>query len=118
MTNKFQFYDDYGVEEYYLYDPDNGDLNGWLRTNGRLREIPQMNGWVSPLLKVRFEIANDELRLHGPDGKPFLTYVELVEQREKERAETEKERAEKEKAQQRAEQLTAQLRALGIEPKA
>src|SRR6266849_2206196 len=32
MLRKFQFYEYYGVEEYYLFDPDQGDLTGWLRS--------------------------------------------------------------------------------------
>ncbi len=31
MALKWQFYDRYGVEEYYLYDPDKNDLTGWQR---------------------------------------------------------------------------------------
>ena len=33
MNKKQVFYDRYGVEEYYLYDPDKNDLSGWLRSN-------------------------------------------------------------------------------------
>ena len=29
MADKLAFYDRYGVEEYYLYDPDHGRLQGW-----------------------------------------------------------------------------------------
>lgn len=36
MSRKFQFYQQYGVEEYYVYDPDNGLLYGWLRVGGQL----------------------------------------------------------------------------------
>ena len=28
---KLEFYDRYGVEEYYIYDPETGELVGWLR---------------------------------------------------------------------------------------
>jgi Uma2 family endonuclease len=118
LTAKFKFYEDYGVEEYYLYDPDSGDLNGWLRANAELREIPQMNGWTSPRLKVKFELIDGQLRLTGPDGEPFATYVELVEQLEKDRQARDKERQEKEKERQRAERLATQLKSLGIEPEA
>jgi len=31
MTRKFRFYERHGVEEYYLYDPDSGELSGWQR---------------------------------------------------------------------------------------
>src|SRR5438094_881692 len=56
MTRKFEFYVRYGVEEYYLYDPDSGDLNGWRREGAVLREIPAMIGHVSPRLGIRFEL--------------------------------------------------------------
>lgn len=123
MTRKFQFYERYGVEEYYLYDPENGDLDGWLRQDGCLREIASMQGWVSPRLKVRFEVIDKELILYGPDGRKFATYLELVAQRDQaerqiEQAERQAEQAGRQAAEQaeRAERLAAQLRALGIEP--
>jgi Uma2 family endonuclease len=50
MTRKRQFYERYGVEEYYEYDPDRGTLKGWLRQDDRLESIPQMEGWISPRL--------------------------------------------------------------------
>jgi Uma2 family endonuclease len=109
MERKFEFYERYGVEEYYVYDPERNELKGWLRSGDRLVPIPQMAGGVSPRLQIRFELTQTELKIYGPDGRPFATYVELVEQRERERQEKEKER-------QRAERLAAQLRALGVEP--
>jgi Uma2 family endonuclease len=111
MAKKFQFYERYGVDEYYVWNPDHGELNGWLRENGTLKAIGKMHGWVSPRLHVRFEPVDGGLRLYGPDGEQFATYVELAEQRDAERHE-------KKQAQQRAERLAAQLKALGIEPEA
>jgi Uma2 family endonuclease len=137
LTKKFDFYDKYGVEEYYLYDPDFGSLDGWLRKNGRLTEIPRMNGWVSPLLGIKFDLDGDELRVFGSNGALFVATSEAVRQRDellidKERAEREKEQAEREKeqaerekeqaqksaseAQKDKEKLAAQLKALGVEP--
>lgn len=48
MIRKFRFYERYGVEEYYIYDPDHGELSGWLRADNELTEIPEMSGWVTP----------------------------------------------------------------------
>lgn len=31
MERKLKFYEYHGVDEYYIYDPDNGDLIGWRR---------------------------------------------------------------------------------------
>jgi Uma2 family endonuclease len=118
MFRKFQFYEKYGVEEYYLYDPDEGHLLGWLREGERLKEISQMNGHVSPKLGIRFEPGEgaDNLKIFGPDGQPFLSHQELTEQMEtqRQRAEAADQRAEA--ADQRAERLAARLRELGIEP--
>src|SRR5947208_9981071 len=30
LLSKFEFYQRHGVEEYYLYDPDHNELEGWL----------------------------------------------------------------------------------------
>lgn len=82
MDRKFTFYEQHGVEEYYLYDPDTGRLEGWVRTAGELTPIPAIIGWVSPRLGIRFDLEDIELRLFFPNGAPFLTFVELNEQRE------------------------------------
>jgi len=82
MTRKFHFYERFGVEEYYIYDPDTIALKGWLRAGDRLKAIPKMDGWVSPRLGVRFDMSGDELSLHAPDGTPLASYVELARQRE------------------------------------
>lgn len=102
MNRKLRFYDRYGVEEYYLYDPDSVELQGWQRVSGRLAVIEPIPGWVSPLLGIRFEMGAEELVVYRPDGQRFLTYVELEEQRAQ--------------AERRAERLAAQLRTLGVEP--
>lgn len=116
MARKLQFYDTYGVEEYYLYDPDGGELTGWRRVGGRLSVIEQIDGWVSPRLGVRFALVAGELELYRPDGERFRTYIELEREREqaRERAETERLRAETERL--RAERMAERLRALGIDP--
>lgn len=103
MAKKLEFYDRYGVEEYYVYDPDTGDFAGWIRgEDGRLRAIDQAEGWTSPRLGVRFEKEDGELRIIRPDGRRFLTYLELQQQAEQER--------------QRAERLAQRLREMGIDP--
>lgn len=123
MAKKFEFYDRYGVEEYYLYDPEQLDLTGWQRCDSRLEVIDQMAGWVSPRLGVRFELSESELQLYRPDGQRFLTYLELDQQRQQERQEKELALQLAEQERQRAEQAEAQLKALqnllqerGIDP--
>jgi Uma2 family endonuclease len=145
LRRKLEFYDRYGVEEYYIYDPDRGRLSGWLRGgNARLEAIDSMQGWVSPRLGVRFELEAGDLHLYRPDGERFASYVDLIAQREQERqraeqerqlaaeerqrADQERRRAEQERRhaaderqradeeRERAERLAARLRALGVDP--
>jgi Uma2 family endonuclease len=123
MLRKLAFYEDHGVEEYYLYDPDLVELCGWLRQGDRLQMIRNLQDWVSPRLKVRFDLSGAELQLFYPDGSPFTS---LTEQRrraeaERERAEAERERAEAERERaeterERADRLAEQLRSLGVDP--
>ena len=88
MIKKQQFYDRYGVEEYYIYDPDKNELTGLQRAEGNLAVIEEINGWTSPRLGISFVVTSETLEVYYPDGSPFLTTVEL-----KQRAETEKQRA-------------------------
>jgi Uma2 family endonuclease len=137
LARKFQFYEHFGVEEYYIYDPDDNTLQGWLREGGTLGTIPEMNGWVSPRLGVRFELVADQFRLCGPDGRPFPFYTEAIQDREgmarrneeliREREMVTRQNEElirerdmvarrNEELSQRAAHLAAKLKALGIDP--
>ena len=109
MLNKLRFYERYGVEECYIYDPEGAQLSGYLRSGEELREIEPIAGWVSPRLGVRFELSSEGLELYRPDGQKFATYVELDRQRELAMARADQEA-------QRAERLAAKLQELGIDP--
>ena len=85
MTKKFIFYERHGIEEYYIYDPDEAYLEGYQRKGGYLEEIEDMRGWVSPLLGIKFELVGDNLEIYRPDGEKFLTLVELDQLRQQER---------------------------------
>jgi Uma2 family endonuclease len=109
MERKLEFYDTYGVEEYYLYNPDNFKLDGWQRQNGHLAKLWQLNNWVSPRLGIRFDTSGGELVIYRLDGERFLTSVELAQRLEQAELLLEQER-------QRAEQMAAYLRSLGVDP--
>jgi Uma2 family endonuclease len=132
MKRKFLFYQRYGVEEYYVYDPFSGSLEGWLRRRRRLTKVANMRAFVSPRLGIRFEPGPgpDNLVVIGRDGRPFITPLEMsrrAEEAERQGAE-ERQRAEEaerqgaeerqraEEAEQRAARYSAKLRELGIEP--
>lgn len=100
MDKKLLFYERYGVEEYYLYDPERNDLSGWLRNGkdvaaGRLNVIDPMAGWVSPRLGICFDWSDEALVIRKPDGEAFRT---LAEERS------------------RSDLMAAKLRELGINP--
>jgi Uma2 family endonuclease len=119
MSKKLRFYQQYGADEYYVYDPEADELEIWLRENGRFTAVPNPNGFVSPRLGIRFVLPDDgPMVIYRPDGQRFLTFVELgtLAEQEKQRAEQEKQRAEQEK--QRADRLAAKLRELGWDPDA
>jgi Uma2 family endonuclease len=109
MAKKLRFYERYGVEEYYVYDPDEVELIGWLRSEEDLEIIEEMNGWVSPRLEIKFQVTSENLEIFSPLGERFLSYVELAQLREqeKQRAEQEYQRAEQER--QRADEAMTQL---------
>ncbi len=109
MRQKFRFYEKYGVEEYYLYDPDDLELTGWQRREAHLQEILSIQGWMSPRLGIRFELSTEKLEISRPDGQKFATFVELAQRAEQAETQLEMER-------RRMEAMAEQLRALGINP--
>ncbi len=138
MRNKKAWYELYGVQEYYVYDPDRLILEGYLRQGEQLEPIASssMRGWVSPRLQVRFEME-PELNLYGPDGRRFTSYTQTIERAERaelrvrqeeeqrqqaefeatrERQTAERERQTAERERQRAERLAAKLKELGYSP--
>ena len=146
MADKLAFYDEYGAEEYYIYDPERVRLTGYLRGPSGLEEIDEMHGWVSPRLGIRFDMSGEELVVYAPNGEPFVSYREnrklrddaiakakenearakraekraakVAADAEKSRADAEKSRADAEKAKAQNALLLAKLRALGIDPDA
>lgn len=123
MANKLRFYDQYGVEEYYIYDPKRHHLEIYQRQQERLKRVLHLNGWISPRLGIRFGLTPDAFQIYHPDGQPFLSSVELARlkkaaearaEQEAARAERETQRAAEERL--RAERLAERLRALGFDP--
>ena len=122
-ARKYKFYNQYGVEEYYVYDPDDNELIGWLRSDSYLDVIENMSGWVSPRLQIRFEVTADTMEIYRPDGGRFLTFTEIGQLRnqERQRADQEQQRADQEQQranqeQQRADRLAERLREMGVNP--
>jgi Uma2 family endonuclease len=116
MERKLLFYDRHGVEEYYLYDPDSYEFQGWLRTEGYLDAIDPIDHWVSPRLGIRFETAQGELEIYRPDGDRFVSYVEIAQNLEQEKQRADRAEAALEAEKQRSQALIERLKAAGINP--
>ena len=116
VERKLLFYDRYGVEEYYVSDPQKNSLTGWLRSELFLERIDEINGFVSPRLGIRFELTTETLMLYRPDEQTFTDYIEVQQQLKVAEEELQKERQEKEIAQERAKRLEQLLREAGIDP--
>jgi Uma2 family endonuclease len=102
MAQKQTFYDEFGVEEYYIYDPDKNDLSGLKRGNQGLNVIEEMSDWVSPRLEIRFHWTEEGLTLYRPDGSRFQTLQEIKSERDAIAA--------------KADRLAQRLRELGVDP--
>ena len=109
MLRNLSFYQRYGVAEYYIYAPDSHQLTGLQRLGQSLQLIGEMENWISPCLKIRFQLTEEALEIYRPDGEKFLTFVELGEQ-------LTAERMQRQQDQQRIQALEARLRQLGVDP--
>lgn len=104
MKKKRGWYEKYGVEEFYLYNPITHELSGYARAeNGSLEAIEEMDGWKSPRLGITFRMEEAGLRLYTPDDEPILSALELFHARQQ--------------AEMQLEQLQQELEALRQKPK-
>ena len=110
MADKQAFYDDYGAEEYYVYDPDSNGLHGYVRKGESLRRQRPMKGFISPRLGIHFDLSGPELVVRYPDGRPFLTFEEL----EALRVQTEQRAEHAEQRAEHAEQRAARMAELAL----
>ncbi|MGL4549744.1 MAG: Uma2 family endonuclease [Gemmataceae bacterium] len=108
MADKLAFYDDHGVEEYYLYDPDHDVLKPYQRARPALRLLPRAKEYISPRLGVLFDVSDQPMVVRHPDGRPFL----LVEELERLRLEAERRAATAETRAATAETALTRLQAL------
>ena len=85
MVDKFHWYDEHGVEEYYVFDPHKSLLTAYRRGKHTLVAQDPAHGYVSPRLGIRFDLSGPEMVIRYPDGRPFLSVEELDEERRQER---------------------------------
>jgi len=126
MPRKGFFYQQYGVREFVLIDPDAEDGQAYVRNDGgNFAIVDTLDGWVSPTLAIRFAREDGRLVVYRPDGTRFKTPQEFeadatIARAAAAAAEQAAAAAEQAAATERAraERLAAQLRALGIDPDA
>ncbi|MGC1219672.1 MAG: Uma2 family endonuclease [Phormidesmis sp.] len=118
MARKLLFYERYGVDEYYEYDPYNIELIGFERQGEGLEAIDSLDGWQSPRLNIQFELTRETLVIYGPDGSRFLTFVELGQQLDEKSQQLDEKSQQLDESQAENARLIAKLRALGVDPSA
>ncbi len=107
LAATFAFYEEYGVEEYYLYDPRVETIEGWRRVGRRLQPIESLDGWESPRLRIRIERKDGKVRFLHPSGEPFGDVVETKAAGREAQARADREERRAIREQIRAEQAEA-----------
>jgi Uma2 family endonuclease len=110
LADKFAFSEDHSVEEYYIYDPESNRLHVFVRRGADLVRVRQVQDFVSPRLRIRFDLSGPELVVYGPGGDPFLTFEELPAEREGERHERLAAKQPTEQVQRRADRQAESMR--------
>lgn len=107
MSEKLAFYEQHGVEEYVVIDPNKDEpvralFEVYVRRQGALQLAHFRDAWKSKRLGITLAREGDRLFVYTPEGRPFLSFRELSAQRDA--------------AVERAHRLAEKLRALGIDP--
>ena len=78
LARMLKFYEEHGVEEYYVHDPHAEKLSVWIRDGSRLLEVPASPTFVSPRMGIRFESSPEHgLRVYTSEGRVFQTLAEF-----------------------------------------
>jgi Uma2 family endonuclease len=73
MARKHEFYEQFGVEEYWVFDPMDGELRVYLRDGERLREVADSTtGWTSTTTGVSLAVEGFELLVRDVNGRLWL----------------------------------------------
>jgi len=105
MVEKQSSYEDWGVEEYYVYDPRRNQLFVYERSGEMLRRVRKIGEYVSKRLGIRFQLTAETLLIFRPNGELFRPYKEIEAEMERER----EQRVFAEQRQRDAEQRLARL---------
>ncbi len=127
MDEKHDFYFRYGAEEFYIYDPEDNTLEGYLQSDTGITPVEDWATFVSPRMGIRFELVGHDLHIYGANGQRFRTFLEVDERAEQadfeakrakqavQKAKRETERAKK--ADERAKQAGLQAKQADLQAK-
>ena len=102
LDAKHDFYERYGVEEYYLIDPEEPAAEAYIRSGKRLMRVRRLAEFTSPRLGIRFEKRDGDLKLLNSQGRPFRSREDVT--------------AENRHLERERDRLAQKLRELGIDP--
>lgn len=118
MTRKFHFYERHGVQEYWVFEPEDGTLRVFLRDGEHLVAVSEQVGEsgreqggviISPTTGLRVWVDGITLVVADPDGRVWRTPVEEVIRAEQEAARAELEAARADAAEAEVAALRAEL---------
>jgi Uma2 family endonuclease len=114
IAEKRDWYEKYGVQEFYWLFTDPAEVRVFLRENNQLRERPMsVTQWTSPRLGIRLDWSSETLRIFNPDGtlmQPSRDYL-LIQKDRAERAEKRAEQMKKDAEIEKLARIASQERA-------
>ena len=120
MIRKYEFYEEYGVLEYYVYDPHKHTLEVYTRASTDDYWVDVIvhgfTRWKSSILGLEMTWIDKVFTLYQADETPFLSYTELAKKNRLAEAELKKTEKLIQDNQLKAEKLAEKLRSLGIDP--
>jgi len=108
LLRKFKFYEVNGVQEFYLFNPENQVIEGWTRKGKELVEVQKMDGFKSPNLDIEFKKNGREMEIFHTNGCKFETYAEI-------NARTQKQ-SKRRLTESKVRMMVKKLREMGINP--
>ncbi len=117
IAEKRDWYEKYGVQEFYWLFTDPAEVRVFLREDDELKEQIVGTNWTSEILGIRFDWSGERLEIYGPNGelmRPTREYLAIQAERltqQQKQLQQEKNRAEREaKAKLEAQKLAEQER--------
>ncbi len=99
MLKKRDFYEQYGVSEFIILDPQKNEFYAYVAKEGKLEKSQMLDGiWTSPKLGISIQLIEGELKAFYPDGSAFKLVEDLKEEKEALQVENKALQAEKEAA--------------------